>query len=71
MESVLTVLTDQFENGDTGEISTGVTVIVDGAIKMAMDRILQADSSYNGYLNITKDALMLGLAKRLRQTEQN
>lgn len=60
-ESVVTILNEEFENDKTGEKVQGLTIIVDGKLKQAMDIIIEKDDNYNNYSEIVKDSLFDGM----------
>lgn len=60
-ENVVTILNEEFENDKTGEKVQGLTIIVDGKLKQAMDIIIEKDDNYNNYSEIVRDALFNGM----------
>lgn len=60
-ENVITLLNEEFENDKTGEKVQGLTIIVDGKLKQAMDIIIEKDTNFNNYSEIIKDALFDGM----------
>ena len=62
-ENKLTLMSEEFQNEKTGEVVEGITIIVDGKIKTAMDIIMQKESKYNSYSEIVRDALFEGIEK--------
>ena len=60
-ENVVTILNEEFENDKTGEKVQGLTIIVDGKLKQAMDIIIEKDDNYNNYSEIVRDALFDGM----------
>lgn len=60
-ESVVTILNEEFENDKTGEKVQGLTIIVDGKLKQAMDIIIEKDDNYNNYSEIVRDSLFDGM----------
>ncbi len=68
-ESMLTVLSDEFENKETGEVNTGITVIIDGVLKKVLDTLL-AKSEYEDYSAIITIALMKGINQLVDETKK-
>lgn len=68
-ESMLTVLSDEFENKETGEVNTGITVIIDGVLKKVLDTLL-AKSEYEDYSAIITVALMKGINQLVDETKK-
>ncbi len=60
-ENVVTILNEEFENDKTGEKVQGLTIIVDGKLKQAMDIIIEKDDNYNNYSEIVRDVLFNGM----------
>lgn len=60
-ENVVTILNEEFENDKTGEKVQGLTIIVDGKLKQAMDIIIEKDDNYNNYSEIVRDSLFDGV----------
>lgn len=60
-ENIVTILNEEFENDKTGEKVQGLTIIVDGKLKQAMDIIIEKDKNYNNYSEIVRDALFDGM----------
>ena len=60
-ENVVTILNEEFENDKTGEKVQGLTIIVDGKLKQAMDNIIEKDDNYNNYSEIVRDSLFDGI----------
>lgn len=60
-ENVVTILNEEFENDKTGEKVQGLTIIVDGKLKKAMDIIIEKDDNYNNYSEIVRDSLFDGM----------
>lgn len=60
-ENVITILNEEFENDKTGEKVQGLTIIVDGKLKQAMDIIIEKDANFNNYSEIIRDALFDGM----------
>lgn len=61
MGNKITIMTEEFENEQTGETVQGVTIIIDGKLKQVIERIYQENSNYNSHTEIIRDALLEGL----------
>ncbi|MET3558736.1 hypothetical protein ABID29_001864 [Streptococcus rupicaprae] len=61
----LTILTDSFEKGDSGEYVTGLTIILDGPIKFAFDAAKEKNN-YKTDAEVLYDVISIGLEKILR-----
>ncbi|WP_279798526.1 hypothetical protein [Rothia aeria] len=58
----MTMMTEQFEKGDSGETVEGITLIVDGVVKDVTD-ILKETKGYDSTLDLIQDAIVRGLAE--------
>ena len=61
MEDKITFLRDEFQNGKTGELVQGVTIIIDGKLKEMLDMLIKNNDDYNEYTDIIRDALFSGI----------
>lgn len=68
-ENYVTIMTEEFEKGDSGETVQGVTFIVDGKFKEVLDLLIkQNDGKYSDYKDIVKDALFNGINDMIKAT---
>ena len=58
----MTMMTEQFEKGDSGETVEGITLIVDGIVKEVTD-ILKETKGYDSTLYLIQDAIVRGVAE--------
>lgn len=61
MKKKITIMSEEFENEQTGEKVEGITIIVDGILQQFLEVIKAKDSKYENNLSIIQDALMKGL----------
>lgn len=66
LTGTVTFMEDEFENGKTGEKVKGITVIVDGPLKLTLDRLMQS-GKYHSYQEIIRDALFSGLNQMIKK----
>ena len=58
----ITLIPDEFENGSTGEKVPGYTVVVDGAFRQVLDKIIAyPGSDYRDYSQVLGAALTRGI----------
>lgn len=57
----ITLINEEFENELTGEKVQGVTIIIDGKIKLIMDDILNKSPFLNSYVDLLKEVLIKGI----------
>jgi len=60
-KNTITMMSEEFENAQTGEKVEGVTVVVDGMLKMILDIIKTQKPEYKNNVEILHDALVKGL----------
>lgn len=61
MNKKITIMSEEFENEQTGDKVEGVTIIVDGILKQFLEVIKDKDPRYETNLSVIQDALMKGL----------
>ena len=61
MNNKITIMSEQFENGKSGEKVEGITIIVDAALKRFMDIVIADSQKYSSSLEVVQDALFKGL----------
>lgn len=61
MANKITILSEQFEVEQTGEMVEGITVVVDGMLKQFLEVIRNKEPNYENNLSVIQDALMKGL----------
>ena len=59
----VTLLEEEFENDKSGEKVKGVTSIIDGKLKQALEMIISNNQEYNNYSDVVRDALFEGINK--------
>ncbi len=61
MKKTITMMSEEFENENTGEKVEGITIIVDGMLKQALDIIKMKQPNYENNVSILQEAFMRGL----------
>ena len=61
MDNVIRMFEEEFENEQTGERVTGVTVMVDGKLKQMLDAIMNKTGKYEKYTEVVRDMLFAGI----------
>ena len=61
MKNTISIITEMFENENTGDQVEGITVIVDGKLKDFLDIIKSQNPQYQSNTHVIQDALMKGL----------
>ena len=61
MKKTITMMSEEFENENTGEKVEGITIIVDGMLKQTLDIIKMKQPNYENNVSILQEAFMRGL----------
>lgn len=61
MKKTISIMTEEFENEQTGEKVEGITIMVDGMLKEFVNIVRAKDSNYQTTVDVIQDALMRGL----------
>lgn len=61
MKKTISIMSEEFENSNTGERVEGVTIMVDGILKEFLEIIKIRNPQYDSNVSIIQDALMKGL----------
>ncbi|WP_025682327.1 hypothetical protein [Paenibacillus maysiensis] len=56
----LNLLSEKFVNGETGQEVEGITIMVDGKFKQALDIIMDNSDEYTSYTEIIRDIIFSG-----------
>lgn len=58
-----TIVEDDLQNGDTGELVKGVRIMVEGTFKNLLDSIIEKNSSFNNYSEVIGSAITSGITE--------
>ncbi len=61
MKKTISIMSEEFENEQTGERVEGVTIMIDGILKEFLDIIKLQNPQYKDNIGIIQSALMKGL----------
>ncbi|EAC9069489.1 hypothetical protein KV64_06240 [Listeria monocytogenes] len=62
----LTMIKETFKNDKTGELTPGVTIILDGEVAQALD-IIMKNKGYSDYPEALKDVIFEGIQSFIKQ----
>lgn len=65
-QNKITLMSEEFENGQSGEKVTGITLIIDGKIKEILDVLIQKTNMSN-YTEIMQKVIVEGVNSLIRQ----
>ena len=52
MDNKMRIMSEEFENTNTGEKVTGITVMIDGKLKQVFDVMIKKSGGENSYLDM-------------------
>ncbi len=61
MKKTISIMSEEFENEQTGESVEGVTIMIDGILKEFLEIIRLQNPQYKDNIGIIQSALMKGL----------
>lgn len=61
MKKTISIMSEEFENEETGEKIEGITVMIDGFFKEVISALRQKNPHYQSNVELINDALMKGL----------
>ena len=65
--NTVTILNEEFENDKTGEKVQGITIIVEGKLKVVLDLLMKNNPNYKNYTEIVRDAFFNGINSMIRE----
>lgn len=71
MKKTITLLSEEFENEQTGEKVEGITIVLDGMLKEFVTIIKDKNSAYPTNLSVIQAALMRGLEEIKEEISQS
>ena len=63
MSNKITMMSEKFENEETGQNVEGITIMIDGMLKQFLEIIRAKNPEYENNLSIIQDALIKGLER--------
>ncbi|MOA23151.1 nickel responsive regulator [compost metagenome] len=60
-DNKISMLSEIFENGKTGEQVEGITIMIDGKLKNMLDIIIEKEGGYNNYSEVIRDIVFAGI----------
>ena len=71
MDNKMRIMAEEFENTDTGEKVTGITVMIDGKLKQVFDAMIKKSDGEKSNIEMLQEVLVMGIdeyKKRLKQS---
>ena len=67
MDNKMRIVAEEFENTNTGEKVTGVTVMIDGKLKQVFDVMIKKSGGEKSYLEMLQEVLVMGIDEYIKR----
>ena len=67
MDNKMRIMSEEFENTNTGENVTGVTVMIDGKLKQVFDVMIKKSGGEKSYLEMLQEVLVMGIDEYIKR----
>ena len=67
MDNKMRIMSEEFENTNTGEKVTGVTVMIDGKLKQVYDVMIKKSGGEKSYLEMLQEVLVMGIDEYIKR----
>ena len=67
MDNKMRIMAEEFENTDTGEKVTGITVMIDGKLKQVFDAMIKKSDGEKSYLELLQEVLGMGIDEYIKR----
>lgn len=67
MDNKMRIMAEKFENTDTGEKVTGITVMIDGKLKQVFDAMIKKSDGEKSYLEMLQEVLVMGIDEYIKR----
>ena len=67
MDNKMRIMSEEFENTNTGEKVTGITVMIDGKLKQVFDVMIKKGGGEKSYLEMLQEVLVMGIDEYIRR----
>lgn len=67
MDNKMRIMAEEFENTDTGEKVTGITVMIDGKLKQVFDAMIKKSGGDKSYLEMLQEVLVMGIDEYIKR----
>ncbi len=71
MDNKMRIMAEEFENTDTGEKVTGITVMIDGKLKQVFDAMIKKSDGEKSYLEMLQEVLVMGIDEYIKRLKQS
>ena len=67
MDNKMRIMSEEFENTNTGEKVTGITVMIDGKLKQVFDVMIKKSGGEKSYLEMLQEVLAMGIDEYIKR----
>ena len=67
MDNKMRIMSEEFENTNTGEKVTGITVMIDGKLKQVLDVMIKKSGGEKSYLEMLQEVLVMGIDEYIKR----
>lgn len=67
MDNKMRIMAEEFENTNTGEKVTGITVMIDGKLKQVFDAMIKKSDGEKSYLEMLQEVLVMGIDEYIKR----
>ena len=67
MDNKMRIMSEEFENTNTGEKVTGVAVMIDGKLKQVFDVMIKKSGGEKSYLEMLQEVLVMGIDEYIKR----
>ena len=67
MDNKMRIMSEEFENTNTGEKVTGVTVMIDGKLKQVFDVMIKKSGWEKSSLEMLQEVLVMGIDEYIKR----
>ena len=67
MDNKMRLMSEEFENTNTGEKVTGITVMIDGKLKQVFDVMIKKSDGEKSYLEMLQEVLVMGIDEYIKR----
>ena len=67
MDNKMRIMSEEFENTNTGEKVTGITVMIDGKLKQVFDVMIKKSDGEKSYLEMLQEVIVMGIDEYIKR----
>ena len=67
MDNKMRIMSEEFENTNTGEKVTCITVMIDGKLKQVFDVMIKKSGGEKSYLEMLQEVLVMGIDEYIKR----